>query len=341
MPRMTGKRALMEQLVADGVRHVFGNPGTTEQPFMDVLQDYPQLQFVLGLHEGVVVCMADAYARLTRRPTFVEVHIAPGLGNALGMIHNAKVGQSPLVVYAGQSESQALFQEPHLTGPLVDMARPLCKWAYQVEHAHDVPQALRRAFKVAAEPPQGPVFLSLPMDVLDHEAEMDIRPTAYTSWRTRPDPVALAQAAELLLAARNPMILAGDRVALTDAQTELIALAELLGAAVFENYASEFNVPAGHPLNLGAIAFAGGSKGLEAALADCDLLLSVGAPLFQIIFPKPKPILPPGAKLVQIDLLSWELNKNIPADVALLADPKAALAELAALVQAGRWVRRA
>ena len=108
MPRMTGKRAMIEQLVADGVRHIFGNPGTTEQPFMDVLQDYPQLQFVLALHEGVVVCMADAYARLTRRPAFAEVHIAPGLGNALGMIHNATVGKTPLVVYAGQSREPGL-----------------------------------------------------------------------------------------------------------------------------------------------------------------------------------------------------------------------------------------
>jgi thiamine pyrophosphate-dependent acetolactate synthase large subunit-like protein len=336
MPHLTGKRALMEQLVADGVRHIFGNPGTTEQPFMDVLQDYPQIQFVLALHEGVAVSMADAYARLTRKPAFVELHIAPGLGNGLGMIHNAKVGQSPLVVYAGQSETRTLFQEPHLHGPLVEMARPLCKWSYQVEHAHDVPQALRRAFKVAAEPPQGPVFLSLPMDVLDQEANVTIRPTAYTSWRTRPDPAALAEAAELLLGARNPIIMVGDRVALSGAQAEVVALAELLGAAIFENYASEYNAPAAHPLNLGMFSFAGGSKQLEATLADCDVLLCVGAPLFQIIFPKPEPILPPGTKLVQIDLLSWELNKNIPADVAMLADPKAALAELAELVRAGR-----
>ena len=122
MARMSGKRALFEQLVADKVRHVFGNPGTTEQGFMDLLQDYPQIEYLLALHEGVAVCMADAYARFTRRPAFVEVHIAPGLGNALGMLHNAQVGHSPLVVYAGQSPTRSLFQEPHLSGPLVDMA---------------------------------------------------------------------------------------------------------------------------------------------------------------------------------------------------------------------------
>ncbi len=332
---MNGKRALMEQLMADGVSYIFGNPGTTEQPFMDVLQDYPQIQFMLALHEGVAVSMADAYARLTRKPAFVELHIAPGLGNGLGMIHNAKVGQSPLVIYAGQSETEALFQEPHLTGPLVEMARPLCKWAYQVEHARDLPQAVRRAFKVAADPPQGPVFLAIPMDVFDQEADVDIRPTAYSNWRTRPDRAALTQAADLLLAARNPMILAGDRVALSGAQEELVALAELAGAAIFENFASEYNVPYAHPLNLGMIPFTGGPKPLQAALKDCDLLLSVGAPVFQLIFPRPEPVPPPGTKLVQIDLNPWELNKNIPADVAMLGDPKAALAELAEMVSAG------
>ena len=160
MPRMTGKRAMIEQLLADGVRHVFGNPGTTEQGFMDALGDYPQIEFMLALHEGVAVCMADAFARITRRPAFVEVHIAPGLGNAMGMLHNAAVGKTPLVVYAGQSPGRTLLQEPHLSGPLVDMAKPICKWAAQIHHAHDVPRALRRAFKVAMEPPQ--VDLSVP-----------------------------------------------------------------------------------------------------------------------------------------------------------------------------------
>src|SRR5437867_9710424 len=156
MPRMTGKHAVMQQLVADGVRHIFGNPGTTEQPFIDVLQDYPQIQFMLALHEGVAVCMADAYARLTHEPAFVELHIAPGLGNGLGMIHNAKVGQSPLVIYAVQSESRALVQDPLLSGPLVDMVRPPCTLAYQIEHAAAVPQAIRRAPRIAADPPQAP-----------------------------------------------------------------------------------------------------------------------------------------------------------------------------------------
>ncbi|MSQ27372.1 MAG: thiamine pyrophosphate-binding protein [Dehalococcoidia bacterium] len=336
MPRLTGKHALMQQLIANGAHYLFGNPGTTEQPFQDVLQDYPQLKYILALHEGVAVSMADAYARITQTPAFVELHIAPGLGNGLGMMHNARVGQSPLVIYAGQSESRSLLMEPHLSGPLVEMARPICKWAYQVEHAHDVPQALRRAFKVAAEPPQGPVFLALPMDVMDQEADVEIVPAAYTNWRTRPDAAGLAEAADLLLNARSPMILAGDRVALSGAQQALVGIAELLGAPVFELFSSEWNFPASHPLNLGPIPFTGGPKPLKAALASCDVLLAVGSPVFQMIFPTPEPVLPSGAKLIQIDPVSWELNKNIPADVALLADPRAALVELSALIGEGR-----
>ncbi|MGH2469838.1 MAG: thiamine pyrophosphate-binding protein, partial [Chloroflexota bacterium] len=326
---MTGKRALLEQLRVDGVRHIFGNPGTTEQGFMDVLQDYPDVQYLLALHEGVAVSMADAYARVTRRPAFVEVHIAPGLGNALGMMHNARIGMSPLLIYAGQSASAALLQEPHLSGPLVDMARPVCKWAVQVEHAHDVPQAVRRALKVAEEPPQGPVFLSLPIDVLDEPTDAAIIPTSFTRWRSRPDPAAVQEAGDLLLRARQPVLLLGDGVFASGAQAEAVAVAELLGAPILECYASEFNAPATHPLYRGSVDFVTPVK-LREALAGCDALLAVGAPLFQIIFPEPgRSVLDSATQVVQIDANSWQIGRNSPPAVGLLSDPKGALEDLA------------
>jgi benzoylformate decarboxylase len=329
---MTGKRALMEQLIADGVQHIFGNPGTTEQGFMDILQDYPQMEFMLALHEGVAMSMADTYARITRRPAFVEVHIAPGLGNALGMMHNARIGKTPLVVFAGQSPSDVLMQEPHLSGPLVEMARPIAKWSAQVEHAHDVPRALRRAFKIAAEPPQGPVFLGLPMDVLDQEAEVDIAPTTYTNWRARPSAEGLAELADALVKAERPMLMVGDSVNLADAQTEVTRVAELLGAPIFECYASEYNVPAGHPLYMGSVDFVS-PRNIRATVADCDVLFVVGAPVFQLIFPEPEaPVLSADTRLVQLDCFTHELGKNVRPDLALLGDPKAGLAELAELI---------
>ena len=329
MAKMTGKRALMEQLVADGVRYVFGNPGTTEQGFLDILQDYPQIEFVLALHEGVAVSMADAYARQTHKPAFVEVHTGPGLGNALGMIYNAAVGKTPLVVYAGHSPSRTVLQEPLLSGPLVEMAQPLCKWSAEIHHAHDVPRALRRAFKTAMEPPQGPVFLSLPLDTLDAEAEVEIVPTIYTHWRGRVDPDAIAEVARLFLGASQPMLMLGDSIALAGAQAEAASVAELLGAPIFECYASDWNVSAEHPLYLGAINFVVPDP-VRATLRGCDALLVAGAPLFRLIFPEAdKTPLAPGTTVVQIDVDAWELGKNITPAMALLADPKAALAELA------------
>jgi benzoylformate decarboxylase len=319
----------MEQLVADDVRYVFGNPGTTEQGFLDILQDYPQIQFMLALHEGVAVGMADAYARAARRPAFVEVHTGPGLGNALGMIYNAAVGKTPMVVYAGHSPSRSVLQEPLLSGPLVDMARPLCKWAAEIHHAHDVPRVLRRAFKTAMEPPCGPVFLSLPLDTLDEEAEVEIVPTTFTHWRGRVDPAAREAIARRLLAAEHPMVMVGDNVAVADAQAEAALVAEALGAPIFECYASEFNVSARHPLYVGSVNFVTPGP-VRAALEGCDTLLVAGAPLFRLIFPEPDTTpLPAGTTVLQIDLDAWELGKNITPAMAVLADPRAALAELA------------
>src|SRR5438309_3948 len=332
MARMTGKRALLEQLIADDVCHIFGNPGTTEQGFMDILQDFPSVQFMLALHEGVAVSMADAYARITRRPAFVELHIAPGLGNALGMMHNARIGKTPLVVFAGQSPTNVLLQEPHLSGPLVDMARPIAKWSAQVEHAHDIPRALRRAFKIAAEPPQGPGFLALPMDVLDTEAEMDIAPTTYPNWRARPNAAGLAEAADLLVKAHRPMLMVGDSVSLAEAQQEVARVAELLGAPMFECYASEFNISARHPLNMGSVDFVS-PRNIRSTLAECDVLFVVGAPAFQLIFPEPEqPVIGPNTRLIQLDCYTHELGKNVRPDMALLGDPKSGMTELAELI---------
>jgi benzoylformate decarboxylase len=177
------------------------------------------------------------------------------------------------------------------------------------------------------EPPQGPVFLSLPMDTLDEEAEFDIRPTTYTNWRGRADAAGLAEVARLLVAASKPMLMVGDGVALADAQPEVVALAELAGVPIFECYASEFTAPASHPLNMGALNFVTPGP-LRQALDGCDVLLVVGAPMFQLIFPDVESPIPAGTKVVQIDVNPWEIGKNVVPDLSFLADPKAALAEL-------------
>ncbi|HLJ60234.1 MAG TPA: thiamine pyrophosphate-binding protein [bacterium] len=330
MPRITGKRALLEQLVADGVRYIFGNPGTTEQGFMDLLQDYPQVEFILCLHEGVAIGMADAFARATRKPAFVELHIAPGLGNAVGMLFNAKVGRSPLVVYVGQSASRALFQEPLLSGDLVEIAAPVTKWSYEITHAADVPQAVRRAMKIAEEAPQGPTVLSIPIDVLDEDAEVSIQPTSYTRWRAHPDPAAMDEAAELLAASRRPMIVTGDGIALSNGQEHVTRLAELLGAPIYQGYTTEVNVDANHPLVIGTLPFtnAAAPEFTSRVLARHDVVLALGVPLFRYIFPRPGDLVPAATKVIQIDLDGWEIGKNVPGALGIKADCAAALLAL-------------
>lgn len=323
----------MEQLVADGFHYVFGNPGTTEQPFMDILQDYPQLEYVLCLHEGVVVGVADAFARATRRPAFVELHIAPGLGNGIGMIFNALSSHTPLVVYAGQSASGALFQEPLLSGDLVSMARPVTKWAYELAHAADIPQALRRALKVANDPPVGPAFLSIPIDLMDEDADVLVEPTSYTRWRVRPEAAAIREAADLLARSERPLVLIGDGVALSDAQNEVARIAELIGAPIYSGYASETNVASDHPLVSGMLPRTSYDAAQVTAklLSRHDVVLALGTPIFRFAFPAPGGI-PVEAKIVQIDIDGWEIGKNVPGALGIRADVKAALSELIALV---------
>jgi len=329
MIEMTGKQALLEQLVAEGVQYVFGNPGTSEQPFMDLLQDYPQLEYVLALQEAVAVGIADGYAWASGRPAFVQLHIAPGLGNAMGMLYNARRTGSPLVVYAGQHEPSGVLQETILTADLVRIAEPLTKWAVEIHDAADIPTVLRRAFKVAAEPPRGPVFVSVPTSVMDQTAEMAIAPATRTRWRARPDPDAVQEAAAILADARTPVIVCGTGVATSAAVPEAVQLAETLGAPVFSSFVVPLTFPFDHPLYQGLLNPLS-PAGLRGQFAPADAVLILGSPTFPTLFPQPESPFAAEAKVVQIDASPWELAKNWPTTLAMLADPLLGLRDLLA-----------
>ena len=166
---MRGRRVLMESLVSHGVRHIFGNPGTTETPLLDSLVSYPQIEYIMALHEGVAVGAASFYAQATGRAAVANVHVAPGLGNAIGALYGALKANSPLVVTAGQQDTRMRLTSPVLGHDLVAMAAPVTKWSVQVERADELAPILRRAFKVATDAPRGPVFVSLPINVLEQE----------------------------------------------------------------------------------------------------------------------------------------------------------------------------
>ena len=254
MPSMTGKEALAQMLIAEGLDYVFGNPGTSESPLLDVLQDYPQLKYVQALQEGTAVGMADGYARATGKPSFANIHIAGGLANGISALYNAYRGGTPLILTAGNSDSRSFMADPSLSGDLVAMTAQYTKWSAEILHASDVPIAVRRAFKEAKTPPTGPVFLSFPWDSMDDIADVEIAPSSPGYFRTRPDRDAVARASELLSQAENPVIVVGDRVAQSGAVPQMTRLAEQLGAKVYAAALAEVNFPTGHPL------FAGGAQ---------------------------------------------------------------------------------
>ena len=335
METLTGRQAFLRLLVDEGVTHLFGNPGTTELPIMEAVPDFPQLQYVLGLHESVVVAMADGFARASHRLTAANVHVAPGLGNAMGALYNAQFSGSPILLTAGQQEQGHGLAEPLLYAPLVPIATPFVKWAVEATRAEDLPRIIRRAAKVALTPPTGPVFLSLPGDVLEQQAAMDLGARTRIDARTRPSDEALAELARRLLAAKNPVIIAGHELAIHDAFAEAAELAELLGAGVYQQtvpYAAQF--PTGHRAYLGALTRV--QKSVRAALEPFDLLVCLGADLLRMSVFSPLDPLPAGLPVVHVSERDWEIGKNHPAQMAICANVKETLRALLPLLRSQR-----
>ena len=327
MPRMTGKHALAQMLLAEGCEYLFGNPGTSETPFLDGLQDFPQLKYIQALQEGTAVGMADGYARATGRPAFANIHIAGGLANGISALYNAYKGGTPLVLTAGNSDTRMLLNEPVLSGDLVEMTDQYTKWSAEIRHASDIPVAVRRAFKEAKTPPTGPVFLSFPWDTLDEELDSEIVPSSPGYFHTRPDTEAVARASELLSRAENPTIVLGDRVAQSGAVNELLTVAEQVGARVYAASFSEVNFPTSHPLYSGMLNL--NSPSAARLLAGADVVLAVGTDVFSSFLYVSEPFLAPHTKLLHLDNNVWEVEKIYPTEVGLFADPKAGLQELA------------
>lgn len=317
---------LMEILKSAGVRYLFGNPGTTELPFLDALAD-SDLEYVLGLQEATAVAAADGYAQAAGALGVVNVHVAPGLANGLSILHNAARAKTPLLVTAGQQDTRFLMDQPILAGDLVRMAEQFTKWSYEIRRAEEAPQALRRALKVALTPPTGPVFLSLPMDLMGAVVEDAGEGPPEVATRARPEAEAVARAAALLGAAKSPLVIAGDGVARSGAVAELTALAERLGARVHgEPVYRRVNFPGNHPLWRGGLFPS--PAGVRKALEECDALLIVGASVFTWFLHTEGAPFPRGLTIVQVDDDPWEIGRSYPVALGIVADPRATLAEL-------------
>ncbi|MBW4578386.1 MAG: thiamine pyrophosphate-binding protein [Tildeniella nuda ZEHNDER 1965/U140] len=332
MAGKTYRFAIIEQLLADGIRYMFGNPGTVEQGFLDALWDYPELKYILTLQETVAVMAADGYARATGNVAIVQLHSTPGVGNGIGALYQAKRGHSPLVVIGGDSGVKYQGLDAQMAGDLVALAEPVTKWSTMVVDPASVLRVLRRAIKIASTPPRGPVYICLPQDILDAPVVETVRPTSIPSTRVLPDDETLTSAAQLLAAAQKPMIFIGDGIAFSQAQDELTRVAEILGAEVWEADNGEINMSQAHPLYQG---FTGHMFGFQSKpiLAKGDVNLISGTYIVPEVFPELGEVFAPGAKVIHIDLNAYEIAKNHPVDLGIVSDPKRTLAKLAEVLE--------
>jgi benzoylformate decarboxylase len=333
MARMTGKEALIELLRHEGVKYVFGIPGATEVLFMDALEKAPDIRYILSLHEVVCAGMAEGYSRASGKVGFLNLHTGPGVAAALPMLYNAQLGGVPLVVTSGQNDTRLLQYDPHLSGDIVGMAKIYTKWCTEIVYAEDIPTTLQRAFKMALQPPTGPVLVSIPQNVLGQDVDFQYKPNTVVYPRLRPDKAALDSALKILQEAKRPVLLVESGVERWGALEEVVRFAELTGSRVYQSWMSDVNFPVTHPQYLGDLDPT--SPPARGVFKEMDVLIGVGCSLFAQGFFNPEPILPPNARIIQIDENPWEIGKNFPVDCGIQGDIKSVLAELNELMERG------
>ena len=327
MPTRPGRDALLEVLEAEGVRYIFGNPGTTEGAIMHALEGHPDLEYILVAQEGVAMGMADGYARESGRPAFVNLHIDTGLSNGLSLMCNAYAGGTPLVLTAANSSIGKVAEG---RTDLVDLARPFSKWGAEVTNADQIPAVMRRAFREAKTPPTGPTFVSLAQNALDEMTDVRVAPSGDLSTAIVPDPKSIQAAAELLAAAERPALLVGDRVAQYGAVEQVVRVAELLGTPVYGASYPTMMFPTTHPqwmqqLPPYVVLY-------REAFAETDVLLAVGARVFHDFFAAATGILSDDARLVHLDINQDSIGRIEPTEVGIWSDVALGLDELYAAV---------
>lgn len=326
MAKIKGSEALIKIFQGEGVKYIFGLPGSTEGEYLDSLEDNPDIKYILCLHENIAVCMAQGYSRTTRKVGVVLLHTNIGLASGLPMLINAYYAGVPLLVTAGQQDTRIALQEPAMADDLAGMVRRYTKWTYNIQYVEDIPLAIQRAFKVALQPPTGPVFISLPMNIMSDTLDFEYVTHSPVFSRIRPDREAIARAVELLSEAQNPAILVGAGVDKNEAINEVVKLAELTGARVYQRMMSDVNFPTNHPLYMGNLDVT--NSATRDLLKSVDVLTAIGEPLITYLFYLPKPLITGNTKIIQIDDNPWEIAKNFPVASGISGHIKNSLTEL-------------
>ena len=319
-----GAAVLLEVLRSEGVRYIFGNPGTTELALMDALTGAPDISYIWGLQEASVVAMADGYAQASGKPGFVNLHTAGGLGHGMGALINAQVSNTPLVVTAGQQDMRHNLTDPLLFGDLVKIAGPAVKWAHEVIHPDQLPVLVRRAFHDCTAAPSGPVFLSLPMDVMEQMSTVGIAEVSTIDRRSIAG--SLPELADILtrIAPGKLAIIAGDEISASDASAEAVALAEAFGAPVFgSSWPAHIPFPTAHPLWQGNLPTK--ASEIRARLEPFDGIFALGGKSVITILYSEGPAVPPSCQVFQLSSDVRDLGRTYSTALSTVGDIKASL----------------
>jgi len=330
LARISGKHALLKMFEAEGVEYMFGNPGTSEAPMMAVMDQYPSIEYVLVLQEGVAVGLAEGYARSTGKVPLVSLHIDNGMSNGLSLMIDQLYGGTPMVMTAGNKDIRKLAPG---RSDLADMARPYAKWSTEITHAEQVPSVIRRAFQEARTAPTGPTFVAMSANAFDDVAEMDLVPSSKVDISPSPDLQLVDQICGLVAGAERPILIVGDRVVDTNGTAAAVAAAEAGGMRAYGHGSTNVNFPASHPLWQGNLDM----RTVEAVaeVRAADVIVAVGCPVFEDFFYQPGQFVSAASTLVHIDINSGAIGRSEPTDIGILASPGKALGLLAEALKDG------
>ncbi|MDQ1191574.1 acetolactate synthase-1/2/3 large subunit [Brevundimonas vesicularis] len=335
---VTGAIFMAQCLKAEGVEKVFGQCGHTNYALIDACQRLG-IDYVSFRHEQQAVHAADAYYRVSKKLAVINVHLSPGLTNTVTGVASAAMDGTPMVVITGNTPSYHHPREAHQSMRLHadasqgDIFKPICKRVWRVDDAKFLPEVMHRALNIAQTGRPGAVLLDIPMDVFSQkiEAEPITRSRRPNFPRSMGDAQGVAEAAKLLAAAANPVIFAGNGVAMSGAFDELRVLAERLQAPVATTLVGKGVFPETHPLSVGTTGI-WGARVANDTTRNADVILAVGTAFGEAdcsSWRSDHTFDIPGSTLIQIDIDPQEIGKSYPVDIGILGDAKATLAQLA------------
>lgn len=347
MTMLTGARALLEALKAEGVKHIFGLPGGAIIPIYDVLYDERDIRHILVRHEQGAAHAADGYARVLGKPGVCMTTSGPGATNLTTGILNAYMDSSPVIAISGQVPTSMLGTDAFQEADMLSIMLPISKHNFIVHRAEDVPRVVRLAFKIATTGRPGPVHIDMPKDAQAKEVDVEIpAEVEYTkSPKLEPSVEQVRRAVNLLVQAERPLIFAGGGVIWSGASSEVLTLAEMLGAPVVTSLLGKGAIPEDHPLALGMLGMHG-RMAANIAVTECDVLLGVGV-RFDDRATGDVRYFAPKAKIIHIDIDPSEISKNVRVDAPVIGDAKHALKAIidglriqARLQRPSEWLQR-